>query len=70
MPVKNVISVAYGEKEYFLLTSDGQIYVKNSFLLKIESRKQWRQSWMSLVMCCNELVAVSREGEVCVIVLE
>lgn len=62
--------MAYGDKEYFLLTSDGQIFVKNNFLLKVESNKQWRQSWMSLVMCGNELVAVSQEGEVCVIVLE
>ena len=70
MPVKNVISVAYGDKEYFLMTSDGQIYVKNQFLLKIEGRKQWSHSWSSLVFCGNELIAASKEGEVCVVVLE
>lgn len=69
MPVKNVIAVAYGEGEYFLLTSDGQIYAKTNFLLKIEGRKQWNQSWMSLVYCGNELIAVSKEGEACVVVL-
>ncbi len=37
VPVKNIIGVSFGEKYFYLLTSDGQVYFRNHFLAKLEA---------------------------------
>lgn len=35
IPARNIIGVSFGERHYYLLTTDGQIYFRNHFLTKI-----------------------------------